>query len=156
MNWDAIGAIGEVAGAIGVIVTLIYLANQLRQNTNAMRSSTYEAYNQTGNSLLDFGAQFAADLATIQQHTNLQELTAEQSVVYSSWAMKIFNSMEATYLHHRAGSLDEDVFEARVLGYKNLMGNNELLNQAWMEYQQFAYTKAFKEFMDSEIIGQRQ
>ncbi|MGB0133791.1 hypothetical protein, partial [Dokdonella sp.] len=35
MNWDAIGAIGEIAGAIGVIVTLLYLAIQLRQNTKA-------------------------------------------------------------------------------------------------------------------------
>ena len=40
MNWDAIGALGEVAGAIGVIVTLIYLANQLRQNTKALRMNT--------------------------------------------------------------------------------------------------------------------
>ncbi len=26
MNWEAIGAIGEIIGAFGVIVTLIYLA----------------------------------------------------------------------------------------------------------------------------------
>ena len=32
MNWDAIGAIGEVIGAVAVFVTLIYLAYQLRQN----------------------------------------------------------------------------------------------------------------------------
>jgi hypothetical protein len=33
MNWDAIGAIGEIIGAIGVIATLGYLAYQIRQNT---------------------------------------------------------------------------------------------------------------------------
>ena len=33
MNWEAIGAIGELAGAIGVIVTLVYLAIQIRQNS---------------------------------------------------------------------------------------------------------------------------
>ena len=32
MNWDAIGAIAELAGAIGVIASLIYLARQIRQN----------------------------------------------------------------------------------------------------------------------------
>jgi len=32
MNWDAIGAVGEVVGAIGVIVTLAYLALQIRQS----------------------------------------------------------------------------------------------------------------------------
>ena len=35
LNWDAIGAIAEIAGAFGVILTLIYLAIQLRQNTKA-------------------------------------------------------------------------------------------------------------------------
>ena len=33
MNWEAIGAIGEIVGAIGVIVTLGYLGFQIRQNT---------------------------------------------------------------------------------------------------------------------------
>jgi hypothetical protein len=32
VNWDAIGAIGEVVGAVGVIATLGYLAVQIRQN----------------------------------------------------------------------------------------------------------------------------
>ena len=32
MNWDAIAAIAELAGAIGVIASLIYLARQIRQS----------------------------------------------------------------------------------------------------------------------------
>lgn len=32
MNWDAIGAIAEVLGAVAVLVTLIYLSFQLRQS----------------------------------------------------------------------------------------------------------------------------
>lgn len=33
MNWEAIGAVGEALGSIAVLVTLIYLAIQIRQNT---------------------------------------------------------------------------------------------------------------------------
>jgi hypothetical protein len=33
VNWEAIGAIGETIGAVGVIVTLGYLGYQIRQNT---------------------------------------------------------------------------------------------------------------------------
>ena len=32
MNWEAIGAIGELAGAIAVVATLFYLARQIRQS----------------------------------------------------------------------------------------------------------------------------
>ena len=37
MNWDAIGAIGENVGAIGVIVSVVYLALQVRKQTDESR-----------------------------------------------------------------------------------------------------------------------
>jgi hypothetical protein len=40
MNWDAIGAVGEVAGALGVIITLAYLATQIRQSTTVAKATT--------------------------------------------------------------------------------------------------------------------
>ncbi len=43
MNWDAIGAIGEILGAIAVLGTLIYLAAQIRQNTASVTTATYES-----------------------------------------------------------------------------------------------------------------
>ncbi len=33
MNWNAVGAIGELLGALGVIISLVYLSVQIRQNT---------------------------------------------------------------------------------------------------------------------------
>ena len=37
MNWEALGAIGEIVGAVGVILTLGYLAVQIRQNVAQVR-----------------------------------------------------------------------------------------------------------------------
>ena len=42
MNWDAIGAIGEIVGAIAVLATLIYLAIQIRQNSAIQRAQTHQ------------------------------------------------------------------------------------------------------------------
>ena len=36
MNWQAIGAIGEAIGALAVVVSLIYLAIQIRHNTGQL------------------------------------------------------------------------------------------------------------------------
>ena len=41
MNWETTSSIAEVLGAIGVIVTLAYLAIQIRQNSAAVRFSNY-------------------------------------------------------------------------------------------------------------------
>lgn len=43
MNWEAIGAIGEIVGALGVILTLGYLAFQIRQNTIQLEQNTLAA-----------------------------------------------------------------------------------------------------------------
>ena len=43
MNIQDIGAIGEVVGAIAVVVTLIYLATQIRQNNQLLRSGSRQA-----------------------------------------------------------------------------------------------------------------
>ena len=43
MSWEALGAIAEMFGAVGVILTLAYLAVQVRQNTTAQSSSTWQA-----------------------------------------------------------------------------------------------------------------
>jgi len=43
MNWQAIGAVGELIGGLGVIVTLLYLAVQVRHYTAEMRSAASES-----------------------------------------------------------------------------------------------------------------
>lgn len=45
MNWEAIGAIGEIVGALAVFLTLIYLAIQIRQNTKAVHASAIDSAN---------------------------------------------------------------------------------------------------------------
>jgi hypothetical protein len=77
MNWDAISAISELVGATAVMITFIYLAVQIRQNTTAVATSTYEsvmtgfndinivvASNPALASLLDRGCQNPTTLKT--------------------------------------------------------------------------------------------
>ena len=39
MNWDAVGALGEVIGALAVIGTLIYLGRQVSHSVGLTRTS---------------------------------------------------------------------------------------------------------------------
>ena len=43
MNWDAIGAVGEIVGATAVVVSLVYLAIQIRtQNRESQMAAAHE------------------------------------------------------------------------------------------------------------------
>ena len=41
MNWEAIGAVGEIVGAGAVVISLVYLASQLRQSNELARENAY-------------------------------------------------------------------------------------------------------------------
>ena len=58
MNWDAIGAVGEILGALAVVVTLVYLARQV----SYARTEAADANRlQRSNGLREFNLAIATD-----------------------------------------------------------------------------------------------
>lgn len=58
MHWDAIGAVGEILGALAVVATLVYLAKQIRiQN----RATEMEHFENLMDGFNHFNALIAAD-----------------------------------------------------------------------------------------------
>ena len=49
MNWEAIGAFGEVGGAIAVVVTLIYLGRQISLSQQATTAATHHSLTESLN-----------------------------------------------------------------------------------------------------------
>jgi hypothetical protein len=58
VNWEALGAIGETIGALGVIVTLAYLAIQIRHNS---RVAALTAGHSISTGLIEFLERIALD-----------------------------------------------------------------------------------------------
>ena len=44
-NWEAIAALAELGGTLGIVITLVYLAFQIRQNSRLI-STTIARLNQ--------------------------------------------------------------------------------------------------------------
>jgi hypothetical protein len=53
MNWEAVGAVGEVVGAVAVVATLLYLAIQIRQSTNQARAAAQRDVNSAFQAAID-------------------------------------------------------------------------------------------------------
>ena len=105
MNWEAMGAIGEVVGAIGVIATLAYLATQIRDNNKMMRATTKQDMAvQTQNMTLfafDHPAIFSKVIAGA-------ELTTEEGTQISLFIRGVFRVWES-YCYSRETGLFDDV-----------------------------------------------
>ena len=45
MDWDVIGSIGEVVGAVAVVLTLFYLARQIKNSSDLSKAELFERSN---------------------------------------------------------------------------------------------------------------
>ena len=64
MNWEAMGAIGESIGAIGVILTLVYLARQIRHSADQTSLNTKSVQASAYQQLIDHHTQLNQNLTT--------------------------------------------------------------------------------------------
>lgn len=93
MNWDAISAIAELLGALGVILSLLYLATQMRQgNKLAKRNAT-----QT---LLAARGEFNRFIATDPVLTELFWTGLESPGNLSDAEWRRFSEVSTTLLRH--------------------------------------------------------
>jgi len=46
VNWEAISAIGQIVGAFAVVISLIYLAREIRSNAHAARLASMDTLNR--------------------------------------------------------------------------------------------------------------
>jgi hypothetical protein len=80
MNWEALSAIAEIIGVFAVVVSLIYVSIQIRQNTKVARAATRQAIADStqnlANDLLNSG-----EMAEIfVKHINGEELSAADNL----------------------------------------------------------------------------
>jgi hypothetical protein len=103
MNWDALGAMGELFGALAVVLTLGYLAVQVKQNSQGMKFAAKleieKSYNEFTDLLLRDSELFELHIKGMSG----QDLNAIDDVKYSllmSRATRQFSSMYYQYQNH--------------------------------------------------------
>ena len=144
------GAIGEILGAIGVIVTLLYLATQLRQNTKAMKSATVQTYNQTAMNISDFMSDHAR---MFTKQWEEEELSPEEELRFNMFAMKLFYQMESIFLHYREGTVDRDLFDSRMRGFRRAMEGPSMMD-AWQQYRDWDLADAFVRYAEEHVLAE--
>ena len=143
-----LGNFGEFFGAIAVVMTLVYLAGQLRQNTKALRSASYEHWCQQASEWAHLATRYAHELAEIEKIASFEELTPEQRTYLGGVTVIVMNQGECAFLKHRAGLLDDDVFESRIQAVQDFLEMNPLAREAWSGFGPRSFTKEFYVFLE--------
>ena len=113
MNWEAIGALGEVAAALGVVATLFYLALQIRFGAQAKRWETQQAVMteiRAGISLLIADAHLAETYAEFRETGDVSKPRRAQ---FELWVSNQFRIYEDIHTSYRNGFVEHEFWRSR-------------------------------------------
>ena len=151
MNWEAIGAISEFIAALAVVVTLIYLAIQIKQNTSALKSSATQSSHDQLSTLYDLlasdselGEVFARALVSPDTLSNVE--TAR----FFALMMSVFFRLQNAYLQTRANIYDEEFLESWLKVHRQISGTPGF-KHFWLQ-RRFMFTPKFVAFLESEVF----
>jgi hypothetical protein len=153
MNWDAVSAIAEVVGVIAIVVSLIYVSIQIKQNTKVARAATRQAISEStenlGVDLIGNG-----EIAEIfVKHLSGKELSPVENLRLQARCYRDMQHWENIHYQFNEGLVSEDQWD----GFrKNLI--SLLAIDAYREYwehESFHYSDAFQAEI-SAILGDPQ
>jgi len=150
MTISELGSIGEFIGSIAVLVTLVYLVFQLRQNTLSMRSQSryfvLEALN--------------ADMRQVQEReffeaaerANREDATEQDRLGFAMYINGWLSHLEMLFLEVRDGTLPKDFEDTLRWRIATLFENNPTTHQTWEQWQGY-YTGAYQKYVDNLRLG---
>ena len=105
----------EFVAATGVILSLLFVGMEIRQNTLAVRSSTLQALSDSYRELVLsslLSEDHSALIARAFQGETVEDFTAHENTRLLGYYAVYMSHLQNTYLQREAGVLDDDVFEA--------------------------------------------
>ena len=115
MNWDAIGAIGEILGAIAVLLTLFYLARQIQQsNKIALIAASNESFSNYAslNELYINNPRILELLAEIRHLEDPSEIGDIERGILSAFLRRLFNAWYPTSVSYENGLIPVETFNS--------------------------------------------
>ncbi len=150
VNWDMIGALAELFGAIGVFASLVYLAVQMKVAAAETRDATIQAIMELA---INFRAEsYKGELAEIRMKANTDEaLTPLESLKFEGYLSALFELTELVFVEHRKGKLDPEYFDAWALRTKAAM-TVPRIQQFWSKTK-MGYRSSFVEYIEALVDG---
>ena len=113
MNWEVVGAIGEIVGVIAVVATLLYLSAQIRQANRATRSESIQGSTTAFNEINGWVVN-NKELARIVLlgSRDLDELSEEENVRFAFFLLSTFHVFETIFLQNRFGTIDPFIWQS--------------------------------------------
>ena len=122
MNWEAIGAIGELVGSLAVVITIAYLVIQVRQNNKSAKSVST---NQSRAAAVEVISAISSNTEAVKTYTqgmdDRKSLEIHERVRFDLIIYQMLKVTETIFLEYNSGLIPKEVWEAQWRGMKDVL-----------------------------------
>ncbi len=142
MSIQDLGALGEFISSIAVVLTLIYLAVQIRQNTKTTRTTASNSALSDLTQLTNHNERYISML--LKAH-HKEKLTPDERIHMVERFVTIMRTLENLWYQHKLGNLSKDQFYGR-LDVLRWTLSIPVTHQMWAEVEQ-TFDPEFREIV---------
>lgn len=149
-----LGNYGEIVGALGVVLSLLFVGYSIVQSTKATRAQTHQAITQSFMSIAEVIARrpeaFAAGMSS--ESNGFEELSVGYRAFYIATIFGLFKYFELMFMQHRDGNTDDESWNA--WSQHMLMQFHQPGVQAWWSLRETTFHPAFRKFLNESKAPQ--
>ena len=147
MSLEDLGNIGEFVAAVAVVISLIYLAVQIRQNTKSIRSASNQQILQGIAELNEFlGSTPEVTELFWRGSSNPESLSEEEWHRFIHIASAYIRRMELMFLNHLQGFVPAQVWEAQANNLRRWFSTPGI--QRWLSELGASVNADFRAYVD--------
>jgi len=151
-NWKEAA---EIVGVIAIVLSLIFVAYELRQNTLMMRAQINQSRTEVAVSeqQATYNSDYIPDL--IVKIDSGEPLTEQEMLRYRTYLRAFLRNQDNAYWQFRQGLLDENIPRSIRYGVREVIGKRKIGIEVW-DGQKSTYTDEFVKFVDETIADLRE
>ena len=147
---QALGSLGEFVGALAVVISLIYLARQMVQNTTSVRAASFNSMVQNSIGLLEHSfrdSEFADFLHRAE--TDPTSLTRGERVRWDSYMTAAFRHFGNLVYQYRVGALDEQMWKSYQRTLRDHLESPAW--ETWFREHRHLFSRSLGEEVDTQL-----
>ena len=142
MNWEAVSAIAEIVGVIAVVISLVYLSMQIRQNTKVARAATRQAIAVSTENLTSDIIGNGEIAAIFVKHLNSEQLDPVENLRLQARCYRDMAHWENIHYQFGEGLVSSEQW----LGFRRNLAALMTIGvyREYWEHESFHYSDAFQ------------
>ena len=147
---DSLANLGEIIGAIAVVVSLIYLAVQVRQNTKAQQTENFSrALDRVASIQATLSQDPETSMIFSKGVTDPRSLTSRERMQFTWTMYELFGAFEFMYFASQSKAMPEEIWERWSLAVAWWLSYAGV--RAWWTARPIPFSETFTDYVESML-----